>query len=171
MRTRYGGLLVTAKLGCGDRPITGTLAGQITAFAAVKAANNAGAQVAVQKKLAVILTGHSNAEESVLYPALADANEKGHATMAYTEQAAAKIQMGLLEKLTPLSSAYLDKLEHIRGAVAHHMYEEEGNWFIDLKEKLPSSDQVLLTQRYEEEFVRYVGTNVQPPDVRVRAAR
>lgn len=103
-----------------------------TAFPAVKAPNNAGAQVAAQKKLAVILTGHSNAEESVLYPALAGANERGHATMAYTEQAAAKIQMRLLEK---------------------------------------PSDQLQLTQRYEEEFIRYVGTNVQPPDVRMRAAR
>jgi hypothetical protein len=141
-----------------------------TAFAAVKAANNPGAQVTAQRKLAVILTGHSNAEESVLYPALAGANEEGHATMAYTEQAAAKIQMGLLEKLTPLSQAYLDKLEHIRGAVTHHMYEEEGNWFIDLKEKITPSDQLQLTQRYEEEFIRYVGTDVQPPDVQVRAA-
>jgi hypothetical protein len=142
-----------------------------TAFAAVKAANNAGAQAAAQKKLAVILTGHSNAEESVLYPALAGAGEKGHSTMAYNEQAAAKIQMGLLEKLTPLSQEYLEKLEHIRGAVAHHVYEEEGNWFIDLKQKISPSDQVQLTLRYEEEFIRYVGTNVQPPDVRVRAAR
>jgi Hemerythrin HHE cation binding domain len=142
-----------------------------TAFAAVKAATNAGAQAAAQKKLAVILTGHSNAEESVLYPALAGADEKGHATMAYTEQAAAKIQMGLLEKLPPLSREYLDKLEHIRGAVAHHMYEEEGTWFIDLQEKTSPSDQVQLTLRYEEEFIRYVGTNVQPPDVRMRATR
>jgi hypothetical protein len=141
-----------------------------TAFAAVKAADNRGAQVAAQKKLAVILAGHANAEESVLYPALVAADEKGHAMMAYDEQAAAKIQMGLLEKLPPLSQEYLDKLEHIRGAVAHHMYEEEGNWFIDLKEKAPPADQAQLTQRYEEEFLRYVGTNVQPPDVRTRAA-
>jgi len=91
--------------------------------------------------------------------------------MAYNEQAARKIQMGLLEKLTPLSQEYLEKLEHIRGAVAHHVYEEEGNWFIDLKQKISPSDQVQLTLRYEEEFIRYVGTNVQPPDVRVRAAR
>ena len=67
-----------------------------TAFAAVKAANDAGAQVAAQKKLAVILTGHSNAEESVLYPALAGAGEKGHSTMAYNEQAAAIAVLVLL---------------------------------------------------------------------------
>src|ERR1700750_1704708 len=105
------------------------------AFAAVKSATSANAQVAAQKKLPIMLTGHANAEEAALYPALAAAGEKGHATMAYTEQAAAKIQLGLLERLTPMTSDYLDKLEHIRGACAHHMYEEEGNWFIDLKSK------------------------------------
>jgi hypothetical protein len=128
-------------------------------FASVKAAMTANAQIAAQKKLAVLLTGHANAEESVLYPALAGAGEEGHAMMAYSEQAAAKVQMGLLERLTPMTQEYLDKLEHIRGAVAHHMYEEEGNWFVDLKTKSSFADQALLAQRYEEEFVRYVGAD------------
>jgi hypothetical protein len=129
------------------------------AFAAVKSATSANAQVAAQKKLAIVLTGHANAEEVALYPALAAVGEKGHATMAYTEQAAAKIQMGLLERLTPLTSDYLDKLEHIRGAVAHHMYEEEGTWFIDLKSKATADEQSQITSRYEEEYSRYVGTH------------
>lgn len=129
------------------------------AFAAVKSAASANAQVAAQKKLAIMLTGHANAEEAAIYPALAAAGEKGHATTAYTEQAAAKIQMGLLERLTPMTSDYLDKLEHIRGAVSHHMYEEEGNWFIDLKSKVTVAEQSQIAFRYEEEFSRYVGTN------------
>jgi hypothetical protein len=141
-----------------------------SAFAAVRAANSANAQIAAQRKLAIMLTGHSNAEESVLYPALADAREMGHATTAYSEQAAAKIQMGLLERLTPLTTDYLEKLEHIRGAVAHHMYEEEGTWFIDLKKKVSVDDQALITRRYEEEFTRYVGVNVSSADQRTRAA-
>jgi hypothetical protein len=49
-------------------------------------------------------------------------------------------------------------LPHIRGAVAHHMYEEEGNWFIDLKKKAAAVDQSHLTTRYKEEFDRYMGT-------------
>ena len=79
------------------------------AFEDVKAANTASARRAAAKTLAVILTGHSNAEESVLYPALVAADEKSHAAMAYSEQAAAKIQqMGLLERLAPMSQEYLD---------------------------------------------------------------
>jgi hemerythrin superfamily protein len=127
------------------------------AFAAVEAAADPSQRVAAQKELAVLLTGHSNAEESVIYPALVRADEKGHATMAYTEQAAAKMEMGELETLQPTSQEYLDKLRHIRGAVAHHVYEEESAWFLELKDRLPEDDQAHLTQRYQEEFERYVG--------------
>jgi hypothetical protein len=96
--------------------------------------------------------------------------ETSHATKAYTEQSAAKLQMGLLEKLEPLTQDYLDKLEHIRGAVAHHMYEEEGTWFLDLKEKAPAMEQQRLTARYVEEFTRYVGTQVDIPGIRKQSA-
>jgi hemerythrin superfamily protein len=129
------------------------------AFAEVKSAADAVAQRAAQKDLAVILTGHSNAEEAVIYPALADAGEKGHAGLAYEEQAAAKVQMALLEKLEPLSQAYFDKLEHIRGAVTHHMYQEESSWLLDLQEKLPANDQAQLGLRYGEEVERYLGAD------------
>jgi hemerythrin superfamily protein len=127
------------------------------AFAAVEAALDVAERVAAQKELALILTGHSNAEESVLYPALAHADEKGHATTAYSEQAAAKMEMSELDALAPMSQEYLDKLRDIRAAVAHHVYEEEGKWFLELKNTLPESDQAPLTQRYLEEFDRYVG--------------
>jgi hypothetical protein len=131
------------------------------AFAKVKSASNAAGRVKALKELATILTGHSIAEEAALYPALAKADEKDHATMAYTEQSAAKLQMGLLEDLPPMSQDFMDKLEHIKGAVAHHVYEEEGNWFLDLKSKLPAADQTKLTQRYLEQFSRYMGTDAK----------
>jgi hypothetical protein len=67
------------------------------AFAAVKEARTGATRVAALKKLAIVLTGHANAEESVLYPGLARAGERHHATTVYAEQAAAKIEMGVLE--------------------------------------------------------------------------
>ncbi len=127
------------------------------AFAAVKFASDASAQRAAQKDLGVILTGHSNAEEAVLYPALANGGEKSHAGLAYEEQAAAKVQMALLEKLEPLTQDYLDKFEHIRGAVTHNMYQEESDWFVDLKGKVPASEHTTLATRYSEEMERYMG--------------
>lgn len=128
-----------------------------SAFAKVKSTTNATSRIQALQELATLLTGHSIAEEAALYPALAKADEKGHATMAYTEQSAAKLQMGLLEDLPPMSQEFMDKLEHIKGAVAHHVYEEEGTWFLELKSKLSDADQAKLTERYEEQFFRYMG--------------
>lgn len=133
------------------------------AFTQVKAATDAANRVRAQKRLAILLAGHSNAEESVIYPALVKADEEAHATKAYTEQSAAKVQMGLLEDLDPMSPEYMDKLEHIRGAVAHHVYEEEGNWFVDLRAKLPVADQTKITFRYQQEFLRYTRDNEESP--------
>jgi len=127
------------------------------AFAAVKSAQGTTARTSALKSLALILTGHSNAEEAVIYPALVRCGHKAHAMSSYTEQAAAKANMGELEYLDPQSAEFMDKLEHIRGAVAHHMYEEENDRFLDLKE-LPIADQERLTRRYQEEFDRYMGT-------------
>ena len=140
-------------------------------FAAVKAAPAAAERTTAQKMLAAVLTAHSIAEEAVLYPALVAADEKSHATKAYTEQSAAKMQMGLLETIPPMSQDYLDKLEHIRGAVAHHVYEEEGTWFPELKEKVSSGEQARLSQRYEEEFSRYMGDSVTAEPANLGARR
>jgi hemerythrin superfamily protein len=128
------------------------------AFAAVKAASDAAARQAALKELALILTGHANAEEAVIYPALVYFGHKSHGTMGYTEQAGAKANMGELEYLDPMSQEFTDKLEHIRGAVAHHVYEEENDRFLDLK-NLSAADQARLTERYQEEFDRYMGTD------------
>lgn len=111
-------------------------------------------RVAAFKALATVLNGHSLAEEVVLYPALAKNGEKAHAGLAYTEQTTAKMQMAELERIEPADEAWRDKVEHIQGAVLHHMFEEEGTWFLELKEKAP--DQDFLTRRYAEEYGRYV---------------
>lgn len=132
------------------------------AVAKVKAASGASERRSAQKWLGVILTGHSIAEESVIYPALMTGGEKGHAQMGYSEQEAVKVQMAELEKMDPESQDYLDKLEHIRGALAHHVYEEEGTWYPELKDSVSGEDQSLLTQRYREEFDRYVGKDTGP---------
>jgi len=136
------------------------------AFADVKLAATEPARQQAQKHLAILLTGHSNAEESVLYPALSRAGEQGGATTAYSEQAVAKQEMGKLEVLAPSSAAYLEKLEHIREAVARHMWEEESDWFLTLKEKGPAAEQATLARRYQEEFDRYVGSEVASPSGR-----
>ena len=127
-------------------------------FTAVRAATTPDARRDAQKRLALILTGHAIAEEAAIYPALAADMQVAHAELAYQEQSAAKMEMGLLERLDPMSQDYLDKLGHIEGAVAHHVYSEEGTWFLELKKDLSPQDQARVTQRYREEFERYTGT-------------
>ncbi|HEX3845199.1 MAG TPA: hemerythrin domain-containing protein [Steroidobacteraceae bacterium] len=139
------------------------------AFAAVRIAQGAAARTSALNSLAIVLTGHSNAEEAVIYPALVRSGHKSHAMSSYTEQAGAKANMGELEYLDPESTEFLDKLEHIRGAVAHHMYEEESDRFLDLKQ-LPIEDQERMTHRYEEEFDRYMGNEAYRPSEAVREA-
>jgi hypothetical protein len=134
-----------------------------TAFAAVKAAQDLRTRLMAHQELARLLTGHSNAEEAVIYPAMVHSGHKSHAMTGYTEQAGAKANMGELEYLDPISQEYLDKLEHIRGAVAHHMYEEESDRFLDLRRELPVGDQDRLTRRFKEEFDRYARAEVADP--------
>jgi len=124
-------------------------------FTQAMIARDGAARLAALKRLAVVLTGHANAEESVLYPALADGGEKGHAAMAYQEQAMTKVEMALLEKLDPMGQEWRDKLEHVQGAVLHHVYEEEGTWFAELQQHLPVAERPRLTRRFVEEFERY----------------
>jgi hypothetical protein len=128
-------------------------------FAAVKAAADGATRRAEQKKLGILLTGHSIAEEAAIYPALAADKQVGHAELAYQEQSAAKMEMGLLERLDPMSEDYLDKLGHIEGAVAHHVYSEEGTWFTELAESASAEDQARIGQRYAEEYGRYMGVD------------
>jgi iron-sulfur cluster repair protein YtfE (RIC family) len=114
------------------------------------------------KRLALVLNAHAAAEETVLYPMVAE-EHKAHAAMAYQEQAMTKIQMNKLERMDPMSQDWLDKLEHIRGAVLHHMYEEEGTWFIDLHREAGQSNHPMLTRRFREEFERASGISGQQP--------
>ena len=115
-----------------------------------------GARLAALKGLAIILNGHSLAEEVVLYPALALSADNGHAELAYAEQTAAKVQMASLERIDPSSEAWLVTLEEIRAAVVEHMMHEESTWFLELKAS--AEVQPRLLARYKEEFERYTRT-------------
>lgn len=56
-----------------------------------------------------------------------------------------------------MSQEFLEKLGHIEAAAAHHVYEKESHWFLELKTKTPAADQIKLTQRYQDQFARYMG--------------
>lgn len=126
-------------------------------FTTLKSTVDAETRIMEQQRLAELLTAHAIAEEAAIYPALANNHQVGHAELAYQEQSAAKMELGLLERLDPLSDDYNDKLEHIEGAVAHHVYSEEGTWFADLAERAPADEQLAMTEQYVEQYNRYLG--------------
>ena len=127
------------------------------AFVAGLSANDAPSRTAACKRLGMILGAHAAAEEAVLYPAMADNDAKAHASIGYEEQAMVKVQLAKLEMIEPMSQEWRDKLEHIQGAVAHHMYEEEGTWFPELIEAIPPAQHSHVIKRFREEFERFSG--------------
>ncbi|MDB5690196.1 MAG: hypothetical protein JWL91_2072 [Sphingomonas bacterium] len=129
------------------------------AFAEVKQAGDAASRRQAQQRLWLMFLDHSNAEEAMLYPELAQ-NHKTEASMAYEEQQMTKVQFALLDKIDPMSQDYLDKFEHIRGAVTHHMYQEESDWFLELASELPERDQEEMARRYRDEIARCTGSGL-----------
>jgi len=126
-----------------------------TLFAEALTAEPGGDRLMAMKNLAQLLNAHSMAEEVVLYPAIARSGEKGDATMAYEEQSMAKVEMAALEQLDPDSDEWTEKLETIRKAVAHHVYEEESEWFPQLHRAISETEAEMLSMRFDEEFDRH----------------
>ncbi|HEY9028589.1 MAG TPA: hemerythrin domain-containing protein [Burkholderiaceae bacterium] len=133
------------------------------AFAQLAAASDANGRRRAQKWLATLLNGHSMGEEAVIYPAMALGDQKAHATTAYTEQSGAKVNLAALETMDPMSQDYIDKFEHVRGAVMHHMYSEEDDWLVDLARTEDPALHARLGARYAEEFDRYMGPDATMP--------
>ena len=129
------------------------------AFAGVRAAPDAEQRRAAQRWLATLLTGHSMAEEAVLYPAMALADQKLHSASAYAEQGGAKVGIAMLETLDPMSEDYLEALARVRSTVARHVHEEEDNWYPALATQGGAIEMARLSTRYQEEFRRYMGSD------------
>jgi len=134
------------------------------AFAATHSAVGV-SRTAEMSRLRILLSAHSIAEEAVIYPAMTEVGEKGHATHAYNEQALAKTEMAKLEKIDPTSPEFITKLDEIRAAVTHHMYQEESSWLPLLKKRAAAGDQTMITARLREEFERYAGPSQWQPAV------
>lgn len=128
-----------------------------SAFAEALGASAPDARRRAAKELGGLLTGHSMAEETVIYPAISEHDGKGHAAMAYEEQSMAKVQMAKLEMIDPMSDEWGEKLEHIKGAVEQHVYQEESSWFPQVAENVAADESAMLTARYREEATRYFG--------------
>jgi hemerythrin superfamily protein len=125
-------------------------------FDELKNAHDASARNSLQKELMALLTGHSIAEEAIVYPFMKIETSSMDATHAYAEQSLAKVKMVELDSIkNKMGKEYDDKVEEIRKAVTHHMIEEERDFFPELQEKSDASINKKISDHYEMEFERY----------------
>ncbi|MFW5634213.1 MAG: hemerythrin domain-containing protein [Erythrobacter sp.] len=126
-------------------------------FDEARNARDAKGRVDAMRALEKELTGHATAEEAIVYPVVSEDSGKTHAGMAYEEHAMTKINLAKLERIDPDSREWMEKLDHIEGAVRQHIYQEESSWLPDLVEKTSPRDKEVINRRFTEEYERYMG--------------
>jgi hypothetical protein len=110
-----------------------------------------------ERALATMLTGHSIAEEAVLYPAMSHLGQKAHSIAAFSEQAHVKLHLAALEILEPGTPSYRAELECLKRVVAIHVFEEECHWFPALARTDDAALQARLSMRFAAEYERCMG--------------
>jgi hypothetical protein len=109
--------------------------------------------------LAALLTGHSLAEQSVLYPALSLECRRAHAAAAYADESNVKIELAALQTMTLSDADFHDKLERLSADLVFHIHEEESHWFPALVRCLEAGTHATLSARFLAEFRRYMGVD------------
>lgn len=109
--------------------------------------------------LAALLTGHSLAEQAVLYPALSLECRRAHAAAAYADESNSKIELAALQTMALSDADFHDKLERLRADLVFHIHEEESQWFPALMRCLDESTHATLSARFVSEFRRYMGVD------------
>jgi hemerythrin superfamily protein len=123
-------------------------------FGQARAASGPSAQAAV-KDLAMLLNGHSMAEEAVVYPEISERSSKAHASMAYEEHAMTKVQLAALQKLQPGTEQWHEKIDHIESAVQQHVYQEESSWLPDVIRNAPLEAKERMNLEFRGYFDRF----------------
>ena len=111
--------------------------------------------------LATLLTGHSLAEQAVLYPAIVDDRRRAHAVCAYADESNVKMELAALERIDPAAPDFVDKLELLRADLMQHLVEEEATWYPPLCRNLDEAQHERLSARFLDEFRRYMGCDAE----------
>lgn len=123
-------------------------------FAEARLASGDAAQ-AIVLELALLLNGHSLAEEAVIYPEISINSSKAHAAIAYDEHALSKVHLAALQKLTPGTKEWTEKLDHIESAVQQHVFQEESSWLPDVIRFAPIADKQRMSLEFRDYFDRF----------------
>ena len=127
------------------------------AFTDVSDARDAAERRAAERALRRLLTAHSFAEETAIYPGLAAVGQKAEAERAYGEHGHAKIELAELDIIPDkMSPPYLAKLYAFQKAVALHIREEQSILYPALAKAADAALAKRMSDAYRAEFARYV---------------
>lgn len=90
--------------------------------------------VSVVPDICAELTVHAEIEEKIFYPAIRECVEALDVNEAYEEHHVAKVLIAELESMSPDDEAYEAKAVVLMEMVEHHVEEEEGELFPDVRE-------------------------------------
>ena len=94
---------------------------------------------------------HAQIEETIVYPALEEADETRDITLeAYEEHRLVKQLLSELESMSKDSEEWTARFSVLKENVEHHVEEEEGELFPKAKKVLSKEDQETLGTRLEE---------------------
>lgn len=95
-----------------------------------------GHDVSVVPKICQELTVHAELEEKVFYPAIRPVMEELDINEAYEEHHVVKFLIGELESMSSTEDNYEAKAVVLMEMVEHHVEEEEGELFPDVREAM-----------------------------------
>ena len=94
---------------------------------------------------------HARIEETILYPALKDADETHDITLeAYEEHAVVKRLLAELDEMSKDEEEWGAKLKVLQENVEHHVEEEEGEMFPKARKVLSDEEVEALGERLEK---------------------
>jgi hemerythrin superfamily protein len=112
-------------------------------------------------QVTIELVRHSVAEEVLVYPQVADRISEDEAKHAREEHAEAEETMARLEKLDPGDAAFDEELATLMREIRHHIEEEEGEMFAQMRQTFSEDDLRTMGSRVEA-FKKVAPTRPHP---------
>jgi hemerythrin superfamily protein len=113
--------------------------------------------------LTTLLTAHSRAEESEVYPAAAKAGGSDEVEHSQEEHVEADELLEKLAQTDPTSAAFDSALEELVNAVTHHVEEEESKVLPGMRQRLSGGDLEQLGEAFLSSRAEHLGE--QPGDI------
>lgn len=126
-----------------------------TLFSALEATNGPARRQAALDRLAASLTGHSIAEEVVLYPMIEILGLKRDSELLYDEQQDAKVLIARLNEMPKAGPGFITEVRRVRAAVRVHIEHEEARSYPELRRRASPAQNARMTAAFERESLRY----------------